>query len=211
MLSDLPRAKKLRDAYQRLGFVKVSSVLPASPFSEFFALLLPLLSRICEEVSQKHQVQSGNVLSDAWRFRRIDPYCLRNPVTREMMSTLLEDIGLSSFTSMLASKLTPLVGYIVGPVRYTRSYFYLYLEGDYISVHDDHHVGDRVDVQFPVSIGTVGGIRILSDGFLTMFYDDIGSMNILGPRVWHDVPPIMRISSSVDPTRLNLGLRFERE
>lgn len=211
MLSNLQTAEVLRQDYASLGFVKVNGVLPTSPFSDLLESMLPVLSAISEEVSREHHVQSGGVLSDAWRFRRIDPHCLRNPATRNMMSVLLEKIGLSSFSHSLATKLTPLVRYIAGPVRFTRSYFYLYLEEDYISVHDDHHVGDRVDVQFPVSIATIAGIRVLSGGFLKMFYDDIGSMNILGPRVWHDVPSIMRMNSSVDPKRFNMGFRFERE
>jgi hypothetical protein len=33
-------------------------------------------------------------------------------------------------------------------------------------------------------------------------------MNVLGPRVWHDVPPLLRASNGADPQRLNIGLRF---
>src|SRR5262249_18724187 len=140
--------------------------------------------------------------------RRVDPHCTRHPETREKLSLLLNSLGLTEFTSFLGGKLTPLIRYIAGPVNFRRGYFYLYDEGDYISVHDDHHVGARVDVQFPVSFGTSGGIRVLSEGFLRMHYDSAGSMNVLGPRIWHDVPPLLRGVSGNDPRRVNIGLRF---
>ena len=63
-------------------------------------------------------------------------------------------------------------------------------------------------MQFPITCGSVGGVRVLSDGFLRMHYDAAGSMNILGPGVWHDVPPLLRGESGVDPYRVNIGFRF---
>ena len=62
--------------------------------------------------------------------------------------------------------------------------FYIYNEGDYISVHNDHHVGQRVDVQLPVTLGTVAGVRVLSNGFLRTHYDTVGAMNVPGTRTW---------------------------
>ena len=68
-------------------------------------------------------------------------------------------------------------------------------------------MGRRVDVQFPVTMGGSGGLRVLRDGLFEMHYDAAGTANILGPAMWHEVPPLMR-SGAVEPFRLNLGLRF---
>lgn len=83
-----------------------------------------------------------------------------------------------------------------------------YLEDDYISVHKDHQVGDCIDVQFPVSLASPGGVRVLSRGFLRMRYDTSGDMNLLGPRVWHEVPPLLKMSPDSEPRRFNMGFRF---
>ena len=144
-------------------------------------------------------------LSDGARFRRVDPYCAPQP---EKLTRLLAALGLTDFGFRLASKLTPLIRHIAGPVTFRRLYFYLYKEEDYLSVHDDRHVGARVDVQFPVTLGTIAGVRVLSDGLLRVHYDSPGSMNVLGPCVWHDVPPLLRGVSGIEPQRLNIGLRF---
>lgn len=208
LLGQLEFAAPARDEYRTVGFVKVANVLPADALTALAIDLLPILSPISEEVCMFHSITAQHTLSDGARFRRVDPHCARHPDTREKLSRLLTALGLIEFASFLGEKLTPLIRYIAGPVNFQRAYFYLYSEGDYISVHDDHHVGARVDVQFPVSLGTVGGIRVLSEGFLRMHYDSAGSMNVLGPCIWHDVPPLLRGVSGGDPRRVNIGLRF---
>jgi hypothetical protein len=208
LLAELPSADLFRDRYRDIGFVKVPDVVPADALTELATDLLPIFSRIAEEVRLPHKPTPRHTLSVAVRFQRVDPLCC-SPDTAEKLTRLLDSLGLLRFGSFLAARLTPLVRSVVGPVSFRRLYFYVYAEGDYISAHDDHHVGARVDVQFPVSVGTVGGVRVLSEGFLRMHYDTPGSMNILGPGVWHDVPPLLRTRPDVDPQRLNLGLRFE--
>lgn len=211
LLADLRLAEPIRSEYAEAGFVKVPNVAPAGALTGLLTDLLPILSPIAEEVSLLHAPTAQHTLSDGARFRRVDPHFARQPATREKLTCLLDSLGLLEFGFLLGTKLTPLIRYVVGPVSFQRVYFYLYREGDYISVHDDHHVGARVDVQFPVSIGTVAGVRVLSEGFLRMHYDSPGSMNILGPCVWHDVPPVLRGLAGVDPQRINIGLRFARD
>lgn len=170
-----------------------------------------MLRRVSELVVLRQEPQGLHQLSDGARFRRIDPYCLGSTPAREALEELLHRLGVTTAALQLAQDIAPLVREIVGPVTFRRSYLYLYEEDDYISVHNDHQVGDRIDVQFPVSMGTFGGLRVLSDGLLRMHADTPGAMNILGPRIWHEVPPLLRMSSSEAPRRLNLGFRFVPE
>jgi hypothetical protein len=138
----------------------------------------------------------------------VDPHTNHDHAIREKLAVLLDQLGFAQFGALLAARLTPLIRKIVGQVSYRRVYFYFYKEGDYITAHDDHQVGARVDVQFPLTLRSSGGIRLLKGGFLEMQYDRAGSMNLLGPSIWHDVPPLMRSATGEDPLRINLGFRF---
>jgi len=84
----------------------------------------------------------------------------------------------------------------------------LYTEGYYAGLHNDAGMGNRLNVQLPLSINTVGGIRILDNERLRMFYDMPGCLNILGPRIWHDIPPILRMPNGDKPLRMNMTLRY---
>jgi hypothetical protein len=194
--------------YAATRFARVEDVLPAVPLTGVSMSLAAILEPLFEEVTTRHEVKPDGTLSYGSRFRRIDPACLGNPDTRAKLERLFDRLGLDTFGAALGHKLTPLIRHIVGDVRYSRTYLYLYEEADYIGAHDDHHVGNRIDVQFPVTVGGVGGIRVLSDGLFRIQYDNAGSMNILGPSMWHDVPPLLRAAPATPPRRVNLGLRF---
>jgi len=208
LLANLGPTEEVRQRYAATGFATVEDVLSPDAWTGFVTRVLPILSVISEEVTLHHEPTSAVTLSDGARFRRVDPHCNRNPDTREKLTALLGRLGLVELGSLLAGKLTPLIQSIVGPVKFERTYFYIYEEGDYISVHNDHQVGRRVDVQFPLTLGTVAGVRVLSERFLRMCYDTPGAMNLLGTCVWHDVPPILRMSPHVAPRRFNMGFRF---
>jgi hypothetical protein len=208
LLTMLGGADDIRAEYQTTGFVKVGSILFPDVLTTLLKSLSGILRPVAEEITMIHRLGPDEKLSDGSRFRRVDPECIQNSAARQKMTLLLEKLGLVDFGSQLALRLTPLIRHIVGLVSYRRIYLYDYEEGDYISAHNDSHIGDRVDIQFPVTLGTVAGVRILSNGFFLMHYDDAGSMNVLGPRVWHDVPPILAADPGVVPQRLNLGLRF---
>lgn len=108
----------------------------------------------------------------------------------------------------LAEAVTPTVRKIVGQYSYESGNMFLYCEGDYAGLHNDNDNGNRVNVQFPLSLNSVGGIRILINEQLKMFYDQPGCLNLLGPRVWHEVPPLLRLPASPAPERTNLTLRY---
>ena len=191
--------------YASTGFVKVRGVLPAEAFASLACDLLPILHAVAEPVRLRHEPTPQGMLSDGATFARVDPDCSPNGAT---LARLLDLLGLRAFGKLLAERLTPLVQHVAGDVYYQRLYCYVYGEGDYISVHNDHHVGDRVDIQFAHSPGSSAGLRVLTDGLLRMHYDRPGSMNVLGPRIWHDVPPLTRTETGAEPQRVTIGLRF---
>ena len=208
LLADLALAEEMRHEYATVGFVKVADVLAPDALTHFVKHLLAVLGPMAELVTTRHEPGLNETLSDGLRFRRVDPARIRDPIAREVTTRTLEELGLYEFGAQLGARITPLIRRIVGPVGYRRIYFYIYEEGDYICAHNDHQVGNRVDIQFPVALETVAGVRVLSDGLFRMHYDSAGSMNVLGPRVWHDVPPLLRGMSGATPQRLNIGLRF---
>jgi hypothetical protein len=197
-----------RDEFAAFGFAKVDGVLQPDSLLSLVQHLLPFFLPIAELVTMRQVPEPDHRLPPGARFWRVDPHTRRDPDIRLRMTQLLGRLGFVRFGALLAAKLTPKIRAVVGPVSYRRVYFYIYKEGDYISVHDDHHVGARVDVQFPLTIGSSGGIRVLKHGFLETFYDRAGSMNLLGPAVWHDVPPLLRAPAGDAPLRVNLGFRF---
>lgn len=205
LLDHVELVQPIQTRFENAGFVKIDGVLPVAPLVALVTVLLPIMTAIAEPVTFRHEPTRDRALSEGGRFWRIDPYCAASV---DKLTRLLGMLGLVEFGALLASRLTPLICQIAGPVTFQRTYFYLYNEGDYLSAHDDHHVGTRVDVQFPITLGSVGGVRVLSDGLLRMHYDNAGSMNVLGPGVWHDVPPLLRGESGVDPHRVNIGFRF---
>jgi hypothetical protein len=208
-LGDDPKAWAAgRDEFAAFGFAKLDNVLAADALLALVQRLLPFFLPVAELVAMRQVPQADHRLSDGVRFWRVDPHTRLDPEIREKLTLLLDGLGFVQFGALLASKLTPVIRHVAGPVSYRRVYFYIYKEGDYISVHDDHHVGARVDVQFPLTLLSSGGIRVLKDGFLETYYDRAGSMNLLGPRVWHDVPPLLRAPAGEEPLRVNLGFRF---
>jgi hypothetical protein len=208
LLGTLSRADAIARDYAATRFVKVPDILPAAPLTELAHGLLPILLPISDEVIMPHREESESVLSVGGRFLRVDPARLASEAASDKMMQLFGILGLTEWGNQMGAKLTPLIRHIVGPVSYRRFYFYVYEEGDYISAHDDRQVGDRVDVQFTVAHATAGGVRVLSDGLFQMHYDAAGSMNVLGPSMWHDVPPLIRSVPDVAPWRLNFGMRF---
>jgi hypothetical protein len=200
----------LRAEYERRGFVQVADVLPRDPLALLADHLIAILSPLAMEVSTLHQVDDEGRLTHGHRFARFDPESPADPETRQRMRLLLDRLGVNEFTRLVAERLSPVIGAIAGAVVYRRTFFNLYDEGDYIGVHDDRHMGDRVSVYFPVPLAAQGALRILKDGHLHVRYDVIGAMNVLGPRVWHEVPPLLRGSSGTPPKRLNIVLKFDR-
>jgi hypothetical protein len=208
LISDLRFADSVREQYRKARFARLEQVVDGEPLTALATILGRALEPVAEMVQIRHEQRPDGTLSDGLRFRRVDTACVHHAASRKKLQRLLEALGFASFSEALGRRLSPLIRHIVGAVSYRRSYLYIYAESDYISPHDDSHVGERIDVQFPVTVAGVGGVRVLNDGFFEMHYDCPGSINILGPAMWHEVPPLLRSDTGVEPRRYNLGLRF---
>jgi hypothetical protein len=50
---------------------------------------------------------------------------------------------------------------------------------------------------------------VLKNGYLEPFYDEPGCLRILGPGVWHDVLPVLRLLPDRDPLRVMVSMKFD--
>lgn len=191
-------------------FVQCGGVLPAEPLIRLMKLLHPILDKIAQPVEMRHETEDLRHLTDGFRLRRVDVASVQPDRARAQMEALFEKLGLTEFGRQLAYRLNGLITDIAGPHVYHGVFFQIYREGDYISGHTDVHMGERLDAQFLVSHGATGAIRTLDEGFWRLHYDAPGALNLVGPRMWHEVPPLMRHvpSKGDDPWRIGLCLRF---
>ncbi len=109
----------------------------------------------------------------------------------------------------IAHSMTPVLQRITGVTRFVGCKIFAYDEGDYLSIHNDAQLGDRVNMLLPVTFDATACIRVLYDERLRVYYDLPGCINILGPSVWHDVPPLLRRDADTTPLRMNFVIRYE--
>jgi hypothetical protein len=196
-----------RRRYETDGYVRLPGIVPEEAIEGLAQDLWPILSPLAFDLVKRHETGPTG-LSAGHRLRRVDPRSLDPEGPREMLAAVLEALGLVEFFRLLAERLAPLLRLVIDGAAYERVFFNLYDEGDYITAHDDAHMGDRIDVNFSVTLDGVGGLRVLHDGLLRMHYDGAGAMSILGPRVWHEVPPLMRTTPDTPPRRLTVTMRY---
>jgi hypothetical protein len=116
-----------------------------------------------------------------------------------------ERLRLHEWGAELSRQVEPILAAVLGQsLTYDRIYFLLYENDDYISTHNDAQTGPRVNVQFPIAIGGVAGLRVLDWDWHT-YRDTAGLLRILGPDVWHEVLPL---TGAPDAYRLNISLRY---
>lgn len=198
-----------RRQYRLHRFVHVDDVISEVAFRPCLEMLAGVLRAIASPVVMTHVVMPDGRLGDGHRFSRVDSRSVSDPDVSRRLDLLLDRIGLHAFGAALAEKLDPLLTCIVGPFRYERVFASIFEEEDYISVHDDLHMGDRVDAHFSASFHATTGLRVLGpDDLFRTYLDKAGAMNVLGPRVWHEVPPVMRADPSQAPLRVTLTLRL---
>jgi len=196
-----------RDEFARAGFVQVAGVVSQSALAALADALWVVLSPLAFPVSVLHR-PAGDALSTGARLRRVDPGSLDADGHGRALADVFEALGVDEFGRLLADRIAPLVEHILGTAEYERMFFNLYEEGDYITAHDDAHMGQRIDVTFPVTLDGVGGLRVLSGGHLRTHYDGEGAMSVLGPNVWHEVPPLLRWPGQPPPRRLTVTMRY---
>ncbi len=205
-------AQSFHEEFQRLGVVQIDGFIHAEPLLDLGDRLWKALNPFAKTSSQKHEfVSEGRIsgLSTGFRFQVADP----SRFPEESRAELLEQyrkIGILEIGEELGQMLTPLIHYIIREdLPFKRVFCFLYREGDYISPHNDHQTGHRVNVQFPITMNAATGFRALeTDYTLRLYNDNPGCLRILGPLVWHEVLPVIRTSPEVEPRRFLISLRY---
>lgn len=207
LLADRSRLDRAREDYARHGFVQLPRIVSQAALEDMARELWPVLSPLAFRVAVPHKL-TGSGLTTGGQLRRVDASSLERSGQGEALANVLQAVGVAEFGRLLARRLEPLLEYILGAATYERMFFNFYDEGDYISAHDDAHMGERIDVSFPVTLDGVCGLRVLVGNFLHTYYDGDGAMSILGPRVWHEVPPLLRRQGQPAPRRLTTTMRY---
>ena len=212
MVDDPSKAEAYRDTFKRLGVVQINDFADSSMLLQFGDQVWNELSPYWKESKQSHEiVKSGRIsgLSTGFKFHNVDPIRHRGE-SRDALVKKYKELGLVEIGRELGEMLTPLIQYIIDePLPYKRVFCFLYCEGDYISPHNDHQTGHRVNAQFPVPMSAVTGFRAMGeDGRLEVYYDKPGCLRILGPFTWHEVLPVLRLTEDVEPRRFLFSLRY---
>jgi hypothetical protein len=201
------RLAHLAEQYARTGYVRVPHVIEQGALADLAGALWPVLSPLAFQVVVPHVARNG-VLTSGGRLRRVDARSLDPDGQGGSLEAVLRAIGLTEFGRLLATELAPVLDCVVGPVGYERVFANLYGEGDYLTAHDDDHMGKRLDVNLSVTLDGACGLRVLVDGMLETQYDADGAIGVLGPLVWHEVPPLLRVPGGPPPRRLTITLRY---
>ncbi len=190
-----------RASYQRYGMTALPKILEAGRLRAVLKHLHDEVGHLAKRVSQPHDAQQG-VLGAGHRFGRLDP-------ADAEVSAAFTRHGIHDWSEHLAHLTKPWLQEVTSyQLAYDRPFLLVYREGDYIGPHGDTYQGHRINLQLPVVYGAVSCMRVLQDGFLECKYDRDGHPRILGPRMWHEVPPLLRSSPDVEPLRLVLSLRM---
>lgn len=214
LLTTPSTAGEIRDEYLRMGVVQVDGFLRSQQALEFGELMCEKLSSLYQVSEYAHDFVKlrggGKVLTSGYRFGRVDPtFGQKDVKRREAIEHVFEEIGFKSLSSSLGKDLESFVRYVISKdVTFKYGYCFIYKEGDYIGPHNDAQTGDRVNVQFPIALDAASGFRVLGeDGRFQLYYDRIGCVRILGPEVWHEVLPVLRIGEK-SPRRILISLRY---
>lgn len=194
-------ARSWRDA----SFAEVEDVMSPEWLRWFAVSLYPALLEVSEAHVVPSKMHEGRP-SGGQRLHRVDPGRPQVPEeVVERMAAVYDKYDLWSLGERLAGDLAPIVSAVLGEkVRYDRIYFLLYGLDDYISPHDDKHVGPRVNVQLPVCVDGIAGLRVHQDDWKT-YVDKSGLLRFLGPGIWHEVLPLIGEPNAM---RLNITLRY---
>jgi hypothetical protein len=203
---DISEWAALAAEFRSGGYVQVRHAVDQQALSGLCEALWPILAPLTFPVQVPHQPERGN-LSSGGRLRRVDPRSLDPDGQGATLAEVLRGIGLTEFGRLFAESFEPALTAITGGLAYERVFVNLYEEGDYLTPHDDAHMGERFDVNLSATLDGVCGLRVLSGGSLVMHYDD-GSVSILGPRVWHEVPPLLQVPGWPPPRRMTITLRY---
>lgn len=202
-----PELARARADYDTYGCAQLDDVVDVVDLRTALHDLYAGLVSLGERRMAGHEVGPGT-LTGGFRFTRIDP-ATSQPEAASRISEAFTRSGLAEWAAALAGMATPWLAELTGyRLTYDRPFLLAYREGDYIGPHGDQYDGHRVNVQLPLAYGCVCGMRVLRDGFLETHYDRDGCLRVLGPRMWHEVPALLRQHPDVAPLRLVLSLRL---
>ena len=200
--------KVLAADFDRTSFVQAGSGWAGPGLAEYAGEVFRAALDMGEQVATPHRVENGALLGGA-RFLRLDPgHPGLDEQTRPAMAAACRRLGAAEFFGGMRDAARELTDCVLPRYGYERGYFLAYRPGDYLRPHDDRSTGDRVNVQMPVTVGGYAALRTLgAEGFLEPHPDELGTLRILGPTIWHDVPPLITLGGGF---RVVFSLRFRR-
>lgn len=210
----LPLKEELNDLavqFARTGFVEVRDVLPRRYLPNLVADHVAGLRSCASRLDAPTRTGPSGRPILGTRMGRIDPEIAdRTDSARGLaQAEILEQAGLRAFGVQAAGAVSSFLEQVTGrPRTFDRVVVLVYEPFDAIPLHNDADVGDRYNVQFPIPILCLGGIRIFDVDRMRTFPDRAGDMRVLGPAVWHDVPPVWPKDASGRSVRINISLRF---
>ncbi|HEX7168216.1 MAG TPA: hypothetical protein VF230_14650 [Acidimicrobiales bacterium] len=158
--------------------------------------------------------QIDDTIAGGFDFHRIDygqyPRSRATLEDKRRLRDLFDDQGISRIAAMLDAVLHPIVESVTGEaIRFVRPYLLVYREGGYIAPHCDAKIGNRINVQISALDNCVSALRVFTPGGIKLLHDSPGVVRILGPRPWHEVPPLLPVEASRPATRVLLTLRYD--
>ncbi|GAB3951296.1 hypothetical protein GCM10029976_087470 [Kribbella albertanoniae] len=204
----VPEPSRLQQAeanYAAYGLVTLDDVVDVGALRPTLRAIYDEVGHLAQERRQPHVAGEG-VLGVGHRFARLDttPGIPGGDVVAECFTAH----GLDRWAADFAAESLQWIGAITGyDLTYDRAFLLVYREGDYIGPHGDKYDGHRVNLQIPVVYDAVSCMRVLQDGYLEPQLDRDGTVRLLGPRMWHEVPPLLPSRPDVAPLRLVLSLR----
>lgn len=192
-------------SWRENNFAEIKDVVSAEWLRWFAVTVYRDLWEVAEVQNIAATVKDGRP-GPGQRLRRVDPGRPKTPENMvSKMTGVYDRYGLWTLGERLAEDLAPLVATVLGKsVRYDRIYFLLYGLDDYISPHDDNQTGPRVNVQLPICVNGLAGLRVHQGDWVT-HVDRAGTLRFLGPGVWHEVLPLIGEHGAM---RLNVTLRY---
>jgi hypothetical protein len=204
----VPESSRLQRSaayYAAYGLVTLEDVVDTSELRTTLRAIHDEVGHLVQERHQRHVPRDG-FLDVGHRFARLDT--TPDIPGAEVVAKCFTAHGLDHWAAEFAATSLSWIGDVTGyDLTYHRPFLIVYREGDYIGPHGDKYDGHRVNIQIPVVYDAVSCMRVLQDGYLEPQHDRDGVVRLLGPRMWHEVPPLLRSRADVEPLRLVLSMR----
>lgn len=201
-----------RRTYQELRFLQLDNFVQSGVLEQIVLELMPRVREYATRTVKPHEIET-NYLGPGRRFDRIDfgPHAGRRHDSRqeEAIRRAFDETGLTTFIDGLLRAAKPFVEWVTARrLEFDRVFLLAYREADFIGPHGDTQTSERIMMQLPVALNCRTAMRVLKDGWMEPFYDDPGTLRIMGPGIWHDVLPVLRLTPDRDPERVLITARL---